>query len=184
MSTNLPRIIGITGKARAGKDTFAQMLVEAGHKATIVSLSTPMKEMLRHVGLSQEQLYGGTEKEEIDPRFNKSPRQMMQFLGTEWGRNLIHESMWLNVINSQYEHASIIIPDIRFENEAKWVRDNDGVVIHIKRTGCGIAKSEHTSEKGVSAPTIDFVWTNNGSLLSLLDCAKKTVRYLENGYRL
>lgn len=183
--SNLPRIIGIAGPARAGKDTFAGLLLGNGHSNGImVSLSTPMKIMLMEgLGLSREQVYGDL-KEAVDSRYGKSPREMMQTLGTEWGRNLVGKDMWLNALNDKYRNQAIVIADIRFNNEACWVRDNGGIMIHISRNQPRILSSKHPSEAGVHIKQTDFLWSNNGSIEDLQKMAIKTIVYLQKGNRL
>jgi len=178
--TDLPRIIGITGTARSGKDTFASFLVKHQYPAIVVSLAMPMKHMLAEgLGFSWEQLYGD-QKETIVPQFGKSARQMMQTLGTEWGRELVHEDMWLNALEMLYPDTNLIIADVRFQNEADWVRKN-GILIHILRKHTPIKDSGHASEQGVDVGNKDFMWPNNGTIEELSRCALKTVQYLSKG---
>lgn len=73
----------------------------------------------------------------------KSPRQVMQTLGTEWGRNQICLDVWLKVAQADINYHQrltaannlylngIVISDIHFEGEAKWLRDQDGIIWHI-----------------------------------------------------
>ncbi len=59
---------------------------------------------------------------------------------------------------------SVIVPDVRFENEADLVRKN-GILIHIKARG-GI-KGNHVSEQSLPIKDGDIVIDNNGSLAEL-----------------
>ena len=173
----ITKIIGIAGPARAGKDTFAALLTQEGVQATIVSLATPMKKMLMlGLDLSYEQVHGH-DKESIDPRYGVSARYLMQTLGTQWGRELVHTDLWLTILKNTYE-GIIIVPDIRFENEATFVRRH-GVLIHIKRDIGGI-ESDHASEKGVSNLHMDYLVNNNTSLASLEDKARLITGFIHN----
>lgn len=57
----------------------------------------------------------------------------------------------------------IIIKDIRFENEAKYIRDLGGEIWHIVRDDATKIK-EHSSEAGISVATSDVVIHNNGTI--------------------
>jgi hypothetical protein len=129
------KLIGITGPARAGKDTFSVYLDQAlwvkEKHFSVMALATPLKKMLSGgLGLTFDQLHG-KDKETVDPRYGKTPRQLMQTLGTEWGRNMVHNDIWLNIA-ANHGQFDTIITDIRYENEAAYVRER-GVLIHIQR---------------------------------------------------
>jgi hypothetical protein len=81
-------LIGLHGKAHAGKDTVGQMLV--GYGLDRVAFADPIKRMLiEGLGLTAEH-FDSPLKEEPIPWLGKSPRQLMQTLGTEWGRDLVN----------------------------------------------------------------------------------------------
>ena len=60
----------------------------------------------------------------------------------------------------------LIITDVRFENEADWIRKNGGHVIHLTR-GEAPAVREHASEAGVTMGDGDYAYQNDGSLPDL-----------------
>lgn len=156
-------VIGITGLARCGKDTVADIIMLNNPEYKKASFADPLKKMLYHgLGLTHEQLWGD-DKEKIDPRYDVSPRYMMQTLGTEWGRLLINDNLWV-VAMEQHIEKGMIIPDIRFENEAALVRKY-GVLIHV--VGRGGIEGDHSSESGVSLGTFDRVIPNSGTLEDL-----------------
>lgn len=164
------KIIGLAGVKGAGKDTAALCLSQKLPGYYVCSFADPIKRMLRIMGLHNEQLNGKL-KETIDPRFIRSPRYMMQTLGTEWGRDLIGDDVWIKALKHQIGESKAIITDVRFENEAEFVRES-GVIIHIKRsTTWG---DSHKSEKGIVCAPGDIVVKNNGDkqeLYTLLDAA-------------
>ena len=168
-------IIGIAGKAKAGKDTFATILNRHLPKYERYSFAYPIKDMLA-VGLKipREYLDDPERKEEIDPVYLKAYREIMQTLGTEWGRKLIHPDIWLLAAQARGNH--LIIPDVRFENEAAWVREN-GILIHITSDRSTTQFTQHESERGIAARDGDFMFRNNGSLDEL---EEKIVKYIIN----
>lgn len=82
-----------------------------------------------------------------------TPRLLLQLLGTECGRNIIHPNIWVNVLMSEYKKPNIsslndssiergikegtlglpnwIITDMRFPNELKAIKDKNGITIRI-----------------------------------------------------
>lgn len=156
------QLIGIAGKARSGKDTSASYLMR--HLGwPVVPFAGPLKEMLRvGFGLTQDQLYGD-QKEVVDPRYGKTPRYMMQTLGTEWGRDRLGSGVWGKALLSSLTGPTII-PDVRFEEEADLIRGY-GTLLHI--VGRGGIEGDHASEVGVGVDTRDIVISNHGSLARL-----------------
>jgi hypothetical protein len=55
----------------------------------------------------------------------KSPRQLLQSLGTDWGRDMVSATIWIDAMQRLIAEQSsdvIIIDDCRFDNEAQMVR--------------------------------------------------------------
>ncbi|MCW8886891.1 MAG: hypothetical protein OQK12_16825 [Motiliproteus sp.] len=165
------RLVGIAGPARAGKDTAADYLTK--HYGLVkTSFADPLKKMLEvGIGLSQAQLYGD-QKEVIDPVYGVTPRYMAQTIGTEWGRNLIHPDLWVLAMGRLMEqsftedtyHPGFVIPDVRFENEAEFIRSR-GFLLHVRRDDPDqIDNPGHTSESGVAVCEGDLVIENNDTL--------------------
>lgn len=168
-----PKLIGLSGRARSGKDTVAAMLRGAFPVQT-VAFADPIRDALRTMfGFTDEHFFGKLKEVEID-WLGKSPRQLMQTLGTEWGRGLVREDLWLLLAQRRVEeimgnnfHA--VVTDVRFENEAAQIRSMGGEVWHIVRDGAG-AVNAHTSEAGISFhPNKDVLIDNNGTLDDLFD---------------
>jgi len=63
-----------------------------------------------------------------------TPRLMMQLIGTEGMRNLIHPNIWITSLFNDYkEDSNWIITDVRFPNEAKAIKDKGGILIRVNR---------------------------------------------------
>lgn len=75
-----------------------------------------------------------------------TPRLLMQLLGTECGRHIIHPNVWINALFADYKptgefnhihdatiYPNWIITDVRFPNEVKAIKERDGIVIRINR---------------------------------------------------
>jgi len=156
-------IIGITGPARVGKDTTADYLIGklGARRFMKMSFAEPIKAMLA-VGLNMtvEQVSGDL-KDKIDPVYGVSPRHMLQTLGTDWGRQMIHADIWVKAMARRVKGRDIIIPDVRFESEAKFIREH-GVLIHI--AGRGGIEGDHVSEVGVQYRIGDYTIDNSGAV--------------------
>ena len=160
-------IVGITGAAGSGKDTAAQALATLG-SFRLLSFAMPIKAMISTAfGFSAENWEDRDWKESTIEEIGRSPRQMAQTLGTEWGRELIHQDIWviatanaIHQVHSKNPHINFVIPDVRFENEARWIMNQGGVIIEITREGI-LQVERHSSEDGIPLGLIDFIINNN-----------------------
>lgn len=102
-----------------------------------------------------------------------SPRAILQYLGTEWGRSLWDE-VWLNAVRRTVEEnrdAAFVVPDCRFPNEARYLKGRLGGSVYWVEAAARIGPStdKHASEPtraemlGYCAGEID----NNGGALEL-----------------
>jgi hypothetical protein len=163
------RIIGIMGPARVGKDTAAEYLC-ACHNMESYAFADPLKSML--TGVFGDLFREGDRELPID-WLGKSPRQLMQTLGTEWGRTLIHPDLWVLVADQMWQkyqklgqQGGVVLSDVRFRNEAKWVLSNGGLLINLTRPGAGIGLG-HISESGIPTDLAQHVIANDGSKYQL-----------------
>lgn len=162
------KLIGIHGKAQSGKDTVARFIKrETG--GYIYSLTTPIRQMLKCIGVDfDDHDWIERHKEDVIPVIGKSPRQLMQTLGTEWGRDLINPNLWIMLATHELQDLGegMIVPDVRFDNEARWVRNQGGLLIHVRRNETRQV-SAHSSENGIRVAPGDIVIENNGTLEDL-----------------
>lgn len=166
---SLPPIVGITGLPRSGKDTVADFLL-AKHRGTYkYSFAEPIVNML-NAGFSQDfrSDYWTERKGEPIPLLGKSPRELMQTLGTEWGRQHVHLDLWVFLANQRFLKlgAGMVIPDVRFENEAAFVRKYGGVLLHISKFDAPLSNG-HVSNTPVKQIEGDIILCNDGGLAEL-----------------
>ena len=98
----MPKIIGITGYIGSGKTLLADALC-AKHNFTIVMFAFRLKDMGRAVGLREDQVEGTGKEIPCQLLCDKTPRYAMQTLGTEWGRNIIGENIWVNLWSNKVQ---------------------------------------------------------------------------------
>ena len=152
------RLIGIAGKARSGKDTTANYLLnKLGGRWSSSSFADPMKAMLGVIGVDCSDEAKDLPRNE----YGVSTRHMLQTLGTEWGRDGIGSNFWIDVFARSNAGQCVIVPDVRFDNEADLIRKH-GVLIHIEGRG-GIG-SKHVSEQSLPVKDGDIVISNDRCL--------------------
>jgi hypothetical protein len=165
-----PTYIGITGRAGAGKSTLAAGLLFRSftywrQSTEIRSLADPLKRICQEVfGWERHRLYGPSEaRNEPDPAWDGlTARRALQQLGTEWGRAL-HPDVWVRYLLRQPRNGYVVIvPDVRFDNEARALREAGGLIIRVvadeRRPP---APDAHASEAGVSDALIDLTVHND-----------------------
>jgi hypothetical protein len=83
-----------------------------------------------------------------------TPRLLLQLIGTDCGRNIIHPNIWVSSLFSEYdynfhaikfsvrqginkpEYPNWIITDTRFPNEANAIKNRGGILINVQRDEC------------------------------------------------
>lgn len=177
-------IIGLSGYARSGKDTVAELLVlNYGFKR--LAFADGIREALLalnpilHDGHRLNELVGmyGWEvakaKDEV--------RRLLQVMGTEVGRKLINEDVWVWLLfNKVNTDERIIIPDVRFPNEARMIEQQGGEVWRINRHNHS-AVNDHISEHALDNHMFKRVVYNDGTLD---DLAEEVFMLMHNVYKL
>ena len=135
-------IIGLHGKAGSGKDTTALLLqsfLPEGSTRTR-AFATPLKEAAKaKFGLTDWHVNTQEGKRECVPYHGKTVRQLLELEGTEatrdvYGSNFLICRMAQEIDTAFKENIKIfIITDVRFENEAEFIRDNGGLIFQIDR---------------------------------------------------
>lgn len=160
-----PMLIGLTGKKRVGKSSVAAILCGWGafHEE---SFAGPIRAAVAAIlGVSEHELEAV--KESPQPDFGGcTPRRMLQTLGTEWGRQMIAPDLWLASMARRLRGQHVVISDVRFDNEARFIRERGGVVVEVVRPGLA-STDGHLSEAGISPDLIDATLVNDGSMTEL-----------------
>lgn len=159
-------MIGLCAPKGSGKSTAAKFLKEKlGFERH--SFADPLKSALRVAfGLSYDQLYGSLKEEETHLLCGKTPRYAMMTFGNEWGRQMIHNDVWINAWrNTMPDSNRICVDDVRYPNEAQMLRDDyNAIIVRVIRPGFDYYDS-HESESH-SDIDVDYTVENNGDIYS------------------
>ena len=126
-------------------------------------------------------------KEPLQYLVKPTPRLLMQLLGTEAGRDILHPNIWVNSLFADYtikqvwktgkelnsevassveEYPNWIITDMRFPNEMQAVKDRGGITIRVNRPD--LIENNHTSETSLDLATFDYTIENDSSIEDLI----------------
>lgn len=198
LSSNVT-LIGIHGKAGSGKDTLATYIREhiwnqdPNNSVFILPFAAPLKSVTAELfGFPLLLCNDRTEKEEKLERIPYSPRKLLQWVGTELVRNNVDPDFWIKRLSweiaertqdcTKEHNVYFIIPDVRFNNEAKWIisdpRNRLAVVNRPEATG-NVGLENHASEAGIpEVYAYTYLIQNTGTLEDLNQAAKTFVNSL------
>lgn len=119
-------------------------------------------------------------------------RDLLQLIGTEAMRDVIHPNVWVNALFADYKPMKIgdnvskftldyksgncfpnwIITDMRFPNELKAIKDRSGITIRVNRPQLIPRDFEHPSETALDNATFDYIINNDGTIEELVEKVK------------
>jgi hypothetical protein len=180
-------IIGISGRMQVGKSTLAEMLrtgfkEKKGIEFGIKSFADILKEMTCVLlKCTRADLENAEFKEKVimqSPDGEITPRKVMQLLGTEFGRKLIHHDLWVDTTLQGYtESDNWIIPDVRFPNEFRGVSKRGGFNIRIYRyTGLDAFHESELAMNHIKDHEFQWVIHNNDTLDELKEHADAIIK--------
>lgn len=162
------KLIGLVGKKGIGKDTMADIMISLQENMTKISIAEPLKKIVVELfQLDWSHVNDYEKKEIIIPRWDKTPRQLLQWIGTDIMRNHVRDDIWtlhlynriINIRNMMPD-MNIIVTDIRFLNEAIVVRELGGILIRIESI-CHYSFDLHQSETEQDNIKVDFILNND-----------------------
>ena len=174
-------LIGFSGKKGSGKSFFADYLVN--NKLFIkLSFASPLKEITKILfNLSDEDVKDPIKKELINPKFNASPRELMQWLGTDIMREEFNKkfdysgSIWIDSVKDKVKtlldnNKDVVIDDVRFQNEVDMIHSLGGIVINLRNdldNTLNNSTSTHSSEN--QKLTFNYEFVNDKSYSNTYD---------------
>jgi len=141
--------IGLIGLAGSGKDTAAKALIKAGYHR--VAFADELKSLAHYFGWNGEKDDDG--------------RLLLQELGMACRR--YDQNFWIRHVSKYIDKTTvkIVFTDVRFQNEADYVRKRGGIIVRIVRPG--IISGNHESELNQSEIAADIEIVNDGSIQDL-----------------
>lgn len=189
------KLIGLVGKLNSGKSTAARLLTKWGFIS--FSCADPLKFALQDIfDIPSAVLWGPSEMR------TGEVRQMLQELGTDFSRKF-RPNIWVEKLAGRIQSwhflktdpyamydddacraaTGIIVPDVRFPNEADMVKELGGTLIKIVRdpamTNENTEALTHESETSVdliSESEFTHLIVNNGSLIDLEESINNIVK--------
>ena len=190
-------IIGICGLIGSGKGTVADILVEE-HNYEKLSFADKLKDGVSSVfGWDRQMLEGDTDasrkwREEEDKFWTQetgetiTPRLILQLFGTDCMRNGFYDGIWVSLVKQELlknKDKNYVIPDVRFENEAKMIRSLGGRICQVRRgpdplwfrlyKDLGQEPTDvHKSEWAWANVQMDYILANDGTPEDLKNLVK------------
>ena len=195
------RVIGIHGPSRSGKDSVYKILTERypnvrfERQGFADALKTSAAKSLGMTGTNDELIEQMDELKENGwikfPNVHISGREFLQLYGTEGHREMFGDDFWLNQVIPNTRNPMIkndgrlreadflIIPDVRYANEIKHIRDcPNSYLWKIERDVNGNGTG-HASEINLDA-NWDLVIDNNGTYDMLIEQVVKGFQSLSD----
>lgn len=154
------KLIGITGFARCGKDTLfnrSKLLLEKeSHRCERVAFADALKSEVNEILEPNSGISAFTE----DSKDKELIRPLLVTYGTDIRRKL-NPNCWIEkiqptVIDLLEDNKFVFVTDVRFENEAHWIKINNGFLIKLEREGIGPANHEEHRQSVLLKKHVDY----------------------------
>jgi hypothetical protein len=179
-------LIGVTGKKRSGKDTFAEALVrERGF--TRVAFADPLRDSIYETNplLTLETYLPGDARPYRnirladyvdtfgwhDAKDNPEVRRLLQAHGVAM-RKHADPDVWVNAAMRTARPileggGGVVITDVRFPNEAARIKTRWGLLVRVTRADLPDPPDQHISETALDDWNVDIEVENNGTITEL-----------------
>lgn len=181
-------IIAISGYARSGKDTIADILTNIGFQKIafadklrealyalnpIISFDNISNQPIRYNEIVN--LIGYERAKTLYPEI----RNLLQKLSTQVGRDILDEDIWINLLTSKLtKNNNWVITDCRFPNEAEAIKNHGGHIWKVIRPDVNAVNS-HISEHALKQFSFDQVIVNDGTIEDLADKVYSLLKYYD-----
>ena len=178
----MPQIIGIVGQKQVGKNTVADLLMQAYPSARPFAFGDKLKQIISDaLKLNLKYMQDPDLKEvPLITYRNYTPRQIMQQFGD--CLKLFDPDIFtrpLLELANKYPDDVILITDVRFPAEAVVIKELGGTLVRVCRKSL-MTYDGHISEQASSKITTDYVLENNGTMQQLRNACDNLVARLEN----
>lgn len=169
------KLIGLTGLKRSGKDTVADMMIQQLMPKNVIKIGFAdalKEEVANAIGKNRDFI------EQNKANF----RLILQGWGTDYRRNMCGTNYWINklgvkLLKCDHSVHMVIVPDVRFLNEAKFITDAGGFVIGVTRDSLPV--DFHASEQEQKLIVCRDTIPNNTHLIDLEMKVQSTINYLK-----
>lgn len=159
------KIIGLAGPARVGKSYLSRELKRVTG-CEVMSFASSIRMGLYTMGINVD-----LQDKEAPIYRDKSTRDLMRSLGTAWGRESVHENLWVDLLMDQIERSEshlVVIDDVRFSNESTAIRNRGGFTVELSR-GDITYNREHSTELGLGPEFVDLRVDTSNALASVYE---------------
>jgi hypothetical protein len=167
-----------------GKSSVARALFKQGW--SVLSFAWPMRRViitfLEECGIPPEQ----GELLVNDPALKEmrlervpghpTPRHLLRTLGTEWGRDCVTQSLWVEMARARARKvlerqsaAGVVFDDLRFPNEAEMIRQEQGLLVRLDRPQAPPLTVDHPSDSALEKERFDERVCNDSDDLERVD---------------
>ncbi len=175
------KIIGLSGKKYSGKDTFYSVLKKIDSNMVRVAFADCLKDEVYEMVLKPNQI----ERSALDDSRKKYFRLILQGWGGEFRRQFNSDTYWLDKCREKVDElerqgftGTVVITDVRYQNEAQWIKDSGGTLVRINRPRkgligwfkdkLGIVPDKHMSECDLDkCQLFDMIINNSGKIEDL-----------------
>jgi hypothetical protein len=131
-------ILALGSTRGVGKDTAASFLIQHGY--IHLAFADPLKAGAMAIfGLTEAQCNDPVLKETVDPFWQKTPRYILQKVGTECMRDNFGDDIWVRALGRRIQHwgekRDFVITDLRFLSEAQALKGWGAFLVKITRPG-------------------------------------------------
>lgn len=176
------KLIGISGKKYSGKDTFFKVFHDLEPNSIRLAFADALKDEVWRTILEPE----GIDRAVLDDERKKYFRLILQGWGTEFRRQFCDDNYWIDQADKKIQELEatgfdgfLLITDVRYPNEAKWIREKGGEIIRINRPRTGligkmkdffnIVPDKHPSEIALdNYKKFSAIIKNDGTVLDLI----------------
>jgi hypothetical protein len=149
-------LIGLSGRRGSGKDTVARLLRQMQPERIwqIRSFGDSIKSVCAALtGEDVSPYYSQEGKAQLVPAFQRTRGEMLQQVGQ--ALRAWEPLVWVDAFFARLPHdACVLVPDVRFPNEADPIRARGGLMLRIEgdplgQRGDGTRDDDHPSETGM-----------------------------------